>query len=146
MPLEFVGDTTAHGCSCEGLLGLFRAECDIHIAPPRRFFGRTESKVESNYPPPPVLAAFGVILEEAGGALRDVYGEMIDFNAIADAKVYDSTLSVRPAEWHAPRKDTKFTPRLSSSSKSVQNLTPSSPPPFHIVLSAAASARHIGMR
>jgi hypothetical protein len=104
MPLEFTtaSEASCGGCACDGLLHLFRAQCDVHLAPPRRFLERTPATQQqqagrrsmSPYPPPPVLCAFGVLLDEAGGALRDVYGEPVDYNAAADAAFFDSTTSV----------------------------------------------------
>ena len=63
-------------CCCEGLFELVAGRADVHVTPPAELAGNLQA------PPTPraLLCAFAVLLDEAGGALSDAYGQELDFS------------------------------------------------------------------
>mmetsp|Transcript_45156 Transcript_45156/g.101972 ORF Transcript_45156/g.101972 Transcript_45156/m.101972 type:complete len:341 (-) Transcript_45156:221-1243(-) len=72
MPLELVRKPAASlQSACDGLLDVVLGRADVHLAPPARYL------LPQLTPPPQVLCAFELLLEECGGCLSDVYGDSL---------------------------------------------------------------------
>ena len=71
-------------CCCEGLFELVAGRADVHVTPPAALQGNMQQLPT----PLPLLCAFSVLLDEAGGAFTDAYGQEIDFSLTGDATAF----------------------------------------------------------
>lgn len=71
-------------CCCEGLFELVAGRADVHVTPPAALQGNMQQLPT----PLPLLCAFSVLLDEAGGAFTDAYGQDIDFSLTGDAAAF----------------------------------------------------------